>query len=104
MASKPGSEPSASRCFDQGSVLRFGKGSAIIALKFDAHRKIVEPGSPYAQRRVPPAGATGMPGTLVGIDELNALAVATDQQMGRYPQVGDLGKERVSVRGQSIGE
>ena len=45
-----------------------------------------------------------MPGTLVGIDELNALAVATDQQMGRYPQVGDLGKERVSVRGQSIGE
>ena len=69
---------------DEGSVLRLGKGSVIIALKFDAHRKIVEPGSPYAQRRVPPAGATGMPGTLVAGNKLQQAAVAPDKEVRRH--------------------
>ncbi len=45
-----------------------------------------------------------MPGSMVGIDKLNALSFPADQQMRRHPQMVNLSKKRVLVWVQAIGK
>lgn len=67
----------------QHSVLRRRKRNIIRTLKFDANRKIVAVLAPA------PVGYAGMPRAQGAGHELQQLAVAADQQVGRHAQVAN---------------
>src|SRR5690554_7194263 len=86
----------------QGAVLGQGIGRHLVTLELDADGEVVEgPALPLA---VVPAGAAGVPGAAIEGHELDALAVAADQQVGGDPQMGDGGEEGVGAGVQPIGE
>lgn len=67
----------------KGVVLGDFKKGGIVAFEFDAHRKIVAVVAAQEFR------GTGMPRAVIGTDKLDQIAIALDQEVGRYPQVGD---------------
>jgi hypothetical protein len=70
----------------------------IDAFEFYPDRKVIA-GRPSAVIRL-----TGMPGSIIEADELSEYTVARDDQMRRHSQIADLGKIRVRVERQRVGE
>ena len=68
------------------------------AFEFDADRKIIAPLTPLELRHA------GVPGAMVGPDELTQLTSAPDQKMGRYPQARESGKVGMRTAVECAGE
>lgn len=64
----------------QHFVLKVGEGLEVGSLELDADGKVVAALSSME------AGHAGMPGPVIGRDELDQSTVALDDEMGRHPQ------------------
>jgi len=79
-------------------ILRGRKRPGVAPLQFDADRKIV------AALAAAPARHARMPGAPTTFDELDQLAVAPDQEMGRDTQACDRPEIRMGIGIEPIGE
>ena len=82
----------------QPPVLNCLETLRIATFQFDPERKII------AARAAAPCGLAGVPGAALAGDELDQLAIAPDQEVGRNTQVADASEIRMGVRVEAVGE
>lgn len=80
------------------SILRRGESMITVALEFDTEGEIIAALARLEARH------TRVPGTTISGHELHQFAAPTDQEVRRYPQLGDALEERMLVGGQRAGE
>src|SRR5690606_20742952 len=82
----------------QAGILLFGIGLVVGAFQFDAQGEVIAVLPPLEAR------LAGMPGAVQTGNKLGHRPVTLDEKVGRYPQLGNLGKIRVGISIEGAGE
>jgi hypothetical protein len=82
----------------QRRILKIGIGLFVTTLELNTDTEVI------TVLAAPPLRHPRVPGATVGVHKLHELSAASDQKMGRHPEINDLSEVRMIVCPQTIAE